>query len=122
MLHDRVFSARDIFSHRIDANLVTLSACETGIHDTRLGSELVGMTRSLLYAGAGSIVVSQWQAEVYATKELMIRLYKNIKRGESIAVALQKAQLEIMNYTDESNEEIYLHPCFWAPFILVGNT
>jgi len=106
-------SASEIFSLEISADLVTLSACETGLSKVITGDELMGLTRSLLYAGARSVIVSLWRVESASTKELMHRFYELLLNGMSKSAALRKAQLEIRNK--------YQYPFHWSPFILIGD-
>jgi CHAT domain-containing protein/uncharacterized protein HemY len=112
-----VLSAREIFNlkERMDADLVTVSACQTGLSDRRPGDELVGLTRSLLYAGAASVVVSLWSVAANSTVELMEEFYSQLKEGKDKATALQQAMIKIMMKPE------YSHPYFWAPFLLVGD-
>ena len=90
-------------------------ACETGLNKRRPGDELIGLTRSLIYAGAPSVVVSLWSVNALSTKELMFEFYRLLKSGIDKATALQEAQKKIME------REEWSHPYYWAPFILVGD-
>ncbi len=112
-----ILTAQEIFNlkERMNADLVTVSACETGLSDRRPGDELVGLTRSLLYAGASSIVVSLWSVYARSTMEMMEEIYKELKEGKDKAPALQQAMVKIMMKPE------YSHPYFWAPFLLVGD-
>lgn len=92
---EQTLTAREIFSYQIKAGLVTLSACETGISENRPGDELIGLTRSLLYAGAQSVVVSLWSASAVAAELTMVEFYSNLIKGDDKARALRKAQLKI---------------------------
>ena len=114
-LHDKVLTAREIFGMRLNTELVTLSACQTGINERSPGDELIGLTRAFLYAGAPSVVVSLWSVDAFSTHELMLAFYKNLKNGADKATALQMAQIKIME------EKEYTHPYYWAPFVLVGD-
>ena len=95
------------------AQLVVLSACETGRGALFSGSEeLVGMLRSWLLAGAPSVVVSLWKLDDRATSELMAEFYKNL-RTMSRSEALQQAQLVMMRK--------YENPYYWGAFVLYGD-
>jgi CHAT domain-containing protein/tetratricopeptide (TPR) repeat protein len=98
----------------LKAELVTLSACHTGVNAIFPGDELQGLMRGFLYAGTPSMVVSLWAVNDRSTTELMREMYGNLKAGESKSKALRKAQLAI--------KEAYGHPYYWAPFILMGDT
>lgn len=96
-------TAAEIFSLEMKADLVTLSACESGINDNKPGDELIGLTRSLIYAGTPSVVVSLWEVEEISTSILMSRFYQKLKDGSdhglNKASALQEAQLEVQKMT-----------------------
>jgi CHAT domain-containing protein/tetratricopeptide (TPR) repeat protein len=98
----------------LKAELVTLSACHTGVNAIFPGDELQGLMRGFLYAGTPSMVVSLWAVNDRSTTELMREMYGNIKAGENKSRALRKAQLAI--------KEAYGHPYYWAPFVLMGDT
>ncbi|MGD0405957.1 MAG: tetratricopeptide repeat protein [Candidatus Bathyarchaeia archaeon] len=110
-----VLTAREIFDMRINAELVTLSACQTGLNKRMPGDELIGLTRAFLYAGAPSVVVSLWSVDAQSTQELMLEFYRLLISGKDKATALQEAQKEIMK------REEYSDPYYWAPFVLVGD-
>lgn len=106
----------EIYNLNIDADLVTLSACETGLGKVAKGEGIVGLSRALQYAGANNIIVSLWQVADASTAQMMIEFYKYNLNNEhhGYNAALRKAKLSLLN-TDE-----YSRPYFWAPFILVG--
>lgn len=99
---------------KLKAELVTLSACHTGVNAIFPGDELHGLMRGFLYAGTPSIVVSLWAVNDRSTTELMREMYANLKAGDTKRAALRKAQLTI--------KEAYGHPYYWAPFVLMGDT
>ena len=102
----------EVFEMNLDATLVTLSACETGLGDLSLGDELTGLSRAFLYAGAGAVVVSLWPVADYHTSLLMRHFYSLITELP-LQDALTLAQRKIIKE--------YPQPLYWAPFILVGN-
>jgi CHAT domain-containing protein/tetratricopeptide (TPR) repeat protein len=108
-------TAREIFDLRLQASLVTLSACETAISQWNPGDEHLGLARALLYAGAPSVVLSLWAVEAKSTRELMQRFYHHMFTPMSKAEALQRAQMDIMEI------EGWEHPYYWAPFKLIGD-
>jgi CHAT domain-containing protein len=112
---EEILTAKEVFNLKLDAGLVTLSACETGINKVRPGDELIGLTRAFLCAGTSSVVVSLWLVYAPASLELMKKFYKSLKGGLSKPNALQNAQIDLI----KSNK--YSHPYYWAPFILVGD-
>jgi CHAT domain-containing protein/Tfp pilus assembly protein PilF len=113
---DGLLQVYEIFNLKLNADLVVLSACETGLGKEVKGEGLVGLTRAFLYAGTPSVVVSLWKVADISTAELMIRLHRRLKEGtQGKAEALRKAQLELIR------EGRFAHPYHWAPFVLVGS-
>jgi CHAT domain-containing protein len=106
----------EIFEHlRIDADLVTLSACETALGKEMGGEGLIGLTRAFQYAGARSVLASLWSVADESTADLMTRFYRYLKAGQSKDAALRRAQLDLLRRTDVS------HPFHWAAFTLSGD-
>jgi CHAT domain-containing protein len=101
-----------LYSLNLEVDLVTLSACETGLSKIANGDDLVGLTRGFLYAGSSSIVASLWKVDDRATAELMTRFYKELLKNDKVE-ALREAQLE--------TKKKYPHPYYWASFQLTGN-
>lgn len=111
-LADGSITVRDICSQSLKAQLVTLSACETGLNKIFAGDEILGLARGFLSAGAKSLVLSLWTVNDEATTELMKVFYTNLQRGESVATSLRKAQTDFIGRGE--------HPYFWSPFVLIG--
>ncbi|MGD9098975.1 MAG: CHAT domain-containing protein [Anaerolineae bacterium] len=114
----------DIFNLRLDASLVTLSACQTGRSVVGGGDELLGLMRAFIYAGAASLVLSLWAVEDRSTAQLMEGFYRGLVQGQTKGSALRLAQLQFVQgqgASDGAMAEIYTHPYFWAPFFLVGD-
>lgn len=110
--NDGALTIGELYSLRLDADLVTLSACETGLGKVSNGDDVVGLTRGFLYAGSGSVVASLWKVDDLATADLMTRFYAHLARGDR-RQALRAAQLETRSK--------YPHPFYWAAFQLTGN-
>jgi CHAT domain-containing protein/Tfp pilus assembly protein PilF len=99
---------------RLDADLVTLSACETGLGRNIGGEGLIGLARAFQYAGARSVLASLWEVSDRSTALLMERFYGGLKRGLSKDEALRAAQAEVRQ------QAAYAHPYHWAAFQLSG--
>jgi CHAT domain-containing protein len=112
LLSDGIISVSSIFSLDLRANLVVLSACNTGIGELSSGDEIVGMTRAFMYAGAPTIVATLWSVSDESTALLMKSFYENLQKDEPATVALRHAQLSLM--------EKYPEPFYWAPFFVTG--
>jgi CHAT domain-containing protein len=95
--------------------LLTLTACETAVGSDR---EALGLAGISLQAGAQSAIASLWKVDDAATVQLIAKFYQSWQGGLSKAKALQAAQIA---WLEEHQKELYSHPGYWAPFILVGN-
>src|SRR5205085_5181865 len=78
---DGMLQMSEVMRLKLNADLVTLSACRTGLGQLLQGEGIIGLTRSFLYAGAESVVVSLWNVNDIATASLMKAFYKNLKQG-----------------------------------------
>jgi CHAT domain-containing protein/tetratricopeptide (TPR) repeat protein len=105
----------DIFNLDFAADLIVLSACETGLGKDVNGEGLVGLTRGLMYAGAERVAVSLWQVDDAGTAQLMQEFYTQmLKQGKSPTVALRAAQLKLWKNSSLQN------PYYWSAFTLQG--
>jgi CHAT domain-containing protein len=131
---DGLVSTREMIDEwDLGAELVTLSACQTGLGRNIGGEGYIGFSNALLQAGARSLVVSLWKVEDIATSMLMKRFYENYfgqydekrngnhKEPMGKAEALREAKIWLRSYTDDSGETPYEHPFYWSAFILIGN-
>ena len=112
---DGFLRLHDIYELKLRADLVVLSACQTGLGKQIRGEGLVGLTRGFMYAGAPRIIASLWQVNDTATAELMKHFYRGLFR-ENLrpAAALRAAQMALMK------EKRWSSPFYWAPFVLQG--
>jgi len=109
-----LLQAWEIFeSMRLDADLVTLSACDTALGKEIGGEGLVGLTRAFQYAGARSVLASLWGVADYSTARFMERFYGYLRRGKSKDEALRAAQIDQIRKQS--------HPFFWAAFEINGD-
>lgn len=104
-------TAREIFSLRLKADTVVLSACDTGLGKVTRGDEVIGLTRAFLYAGASSVVTTLWRVDDRTSYELMKEFYTGLKSTNK-SEALRQAQLKIMEERPS--------PFFWAAYALHG--
>jgi CHAT domain-containing protein len=110
-LTDGALTANDLEAWRMpNIELVTLSACETGMH-VSWGSDLLGLARGFWRAGAQRLVVSLWAVDDASTADLMAHFYTALQEGHSVASALQSAQTNALVK--------YRHPFYWAGFTLL---
>ena len=92
-----------------------LSACETGVGKVTEGDGVHGLRRALVIAGAETLVMSLWQVDDKATRELMTGYYERLKAGEGRSEALRQVQLKMLRSERRS------HPYYWASFVPTGN-
>jgi len=108
----------EFYKMRIPAQLVVLSACNTGIGEIKRGEGVQSLSRAFTYAGVKSTVMSLWPAPDRETPEIMVSFYKNLKQGQNKAQALQHAKLD---YLKNVRTEKLQHPFYWAGFVLSGD-
>jgi CHAT domain-containing protein len=112
---DGFLRLHEIYNLRLNADLVVLSACQTGLGKEVRGEGLVGLTRGFMYAGAPRVVASLWQVDDAATSALMKRFYRGmIQEQLPPAAALRAAQLEMLK------KKQWQSPYFWGAFVLQG--
>ncbi len=121
--NDGLLEVHEILELRLNSNLVTLSACETGLGsgffaEIPAGDDFVGMTRAFLQAGSESVLATLWEVDDRSTVDLMQTFYQGfedtIMNGDK-AAALANAQRSLRT------SQKYEHPYYWAPFVLVGS-
>ena len=117
---DGLLRASDIVQLGLDADLVILAACNTAADDGSPGSEaLSGLAKAFFYAGARSLLVSNWPAEATATAEMIPDIVRGVEQdGLSRSEALQRAMNTLR---DENRFDFYAHPALWAPYMVVAD-
>jgi CHAT domain-containing protein len=112
---DGFLRAHEVYNLDLPAELVVLSACQTGLGKEIKGEGLVGLTRGFMYAGARRVLVSLWNVNDKATAELMQRFYRRMLRdNQSPAAALRLAQVEMWQ------QKQWQSPYYWAAFTMQG--
>jgi CHAT domain-containing protein len=114
---DGLLQVREIIRLRLNAELTTLSACDTGVGKLQGQEGISNLVEAFLVAGSKAVVASLWSAEDTSASALMEHFYKRLAQGESIDSALRNAKLDLLaKYGDQ------LSPFYWAAFIPVGET
>lgn len=113
---DGLWQAREIRRTRLNADVVVLSACETGTGRLQGEEGIMNLARAFLTAGAKSVVASLWDVEDRSTATLMEGFYQHLAKGESIAIALRSSQLEFIETYGEKAD-----PKLWAGFEVIGD-
>ena len=133
---DGFLTMSEVLGLRLNAELVTLSACGTGLGKQVKGEGVVGLSRAFMYAGTKSLLVSLWSVSSKSTEIFMTTFYNYLKQGKGKAAALRRAKQELRNSRFEIELEVSRgiavkgktvkimmegsHPYFWAPFVLIG--
>lgn len=113
---DGLLQAYEIMQMRLNAGVVVLSACETGIGKHIRGEGLASLSRSFLYAGASSVIASLWRVDDQSTADLMFRFHRHLFDGKTDRdEALRQAQLDLIRSGK------FAHPFYWAAFVLTGS-
>ena len=107
---------KDLYHMNIQADLVVLSACETGIGELQQGEGIISLARGFSYAGAKSVITTLWSVDDQKTMNIMKQFYSFIKDGAPKDQALRQAKLNFLE--DYGN---LAHPFFWAPFVPIGD-
>jgi CHAT domain-containing protein/Tfp pilus assembly protein PilF len=112
---DGFLRLNEIYNLRLNADLVVLSACQTGLGKDVRGEGLVGLARGFMYAGAQSVAASMWKVDDVATRDFMKIFYNQMFKSRlRPAAALRAAQLEMLNTTQ------WRAPYYWAAFVVQG--
>ncbi len=122
-IYDGLVTTREIREGwRLDADLVTLSACNSALGQTVTGEGLVGFAHAFLGSGARSTLVSQWSVPDLATMLFMNAFYEAWRNQQMSRVqALAFAQTTLRSHQSADGRLPYKHPYYWAPFVLVGD-
>lgn len=111
---DGALYAGEIYQLHLNADLVVLSACETGSGQVLRGEGIVGMTRGFFYAGAKNVLVSLWPVNDTSTSHLMVEFYREMLASKPKASALQQAKKNLRE------NKRFSSPFYWSPFVLIG--
>ena len=125
---DGLLTMDEVLGLKLDADWVVLSACNTASADGAGTEAISGLARAFFFAGARSLLVSNWAVETTSARLLTTELFKRqaLDPGLSRAEALRQSMLALMgkeatDAKDGTKPFSYAHPAFWAPFSLVGD-
>lgn len=115
-LDNELLYAGNLYNTELRADMVVLSACETGVGDLQQGEGILSLARGFSYAGAKSIVTTLWSIDDKASLEIMEDFYAELEDGERKDYALRAAKLDFINRNSRR-----AHPLFWAAYVPIGN-
>ncbi len=111
---DGILYSAETYNLDLNADLLVLSACQTGAGKFAKGEGLMALTRGFLYSGARNIVASLWKVYDQHTSLLMVEMYRQIAAGKSYSAALREAKLKMITNPETAG------PQSWAGFVLIG--
>ena len=109
----------DLYNLNLNTNLVTLSACESGIGNLKRGEGFISLARGFYFSGASSISSTLWKINDGSALKIMDGFYKNLSEGKTKNLALQHAQVAFIK---ENNQNALVHPYYWSGFVISGKT
>ncbi|WP_420572840.1 CHAT domain-containing protein [Kordia sp.] len=117
--NDSKMYIEELYGLHLNSDLAVLSACNTGKGKIDASKGMVSLNRAFTLAGVPSTVASLWEVPDKVTQKIMVDFYKNLKKGESKATALQNAKVNYLKNTDDAN---FQKPFYWAGFVLHGDS
>lgn len=107
----------EIYNLNLNAQLVVLSACKTGIGKLSKGEGIMSLARGFMYAGVPSIVMTLWEIEDISSANIMDKFYQNLNNGLNLDDALRNSKLTYLKEADQ----MHSHPYFWAAYVQIGD-
>jgi CHAT domain-containing protein len=122
---DGILYAGEIYNINLNADLITLSACETGLGKITKGEGVLGLMRALLYAGSKNVMVSLWKVSDESTAELMADFYKSVIEKEHAEAGAPLGYSKLQEHLRNAkltmiHQAKFAKPYYWSPFILIG--
>lgn len=115
---DNLLQVAELYAMNLDAEMVVLSACNSGAGRLSAGEGIMSLARGFAYSGVRSVVMSLWSVPDQSTSELMVDFYRQLKRGKSKDEALRQSRL---NYLESTADPLFSHPYFWSGFVVIGD-
>ncbi|HFA52132.1 MAG TPA: CHAT domain-containing protein [Bacteroidetes bacterium] len=107
----------ELYAMSIPADLVVLSACETGLGKFEKGEGVMSLARGFAYAGTGSLIASLWKVNEKSTANIFNGFYNQLSDGKNKSEAMRFAKL---NYIENAKSDIRMSPYYWASFVFIG--
>ncbi|MCH7396717.1 CHAT domain-containing protein [Belliella sp. DSM 107340] len=113
---DGILYNHELFEMNFNADLVTLSACNSGNGELQQGEGVISLARGFMYANVPNVLMSLWAVSDQSTSKLMSLFYDKVYEGESYSEAIRNAKLDYLSQADENTA----HPYYWAGFVFLG--
>ncbi|MBP8238777.1 MAG: CHAT domain-containing protein [Saprospiraceae bacterium] len=110
--------ARELYNLRLNAAMVVLSACETGVGELKKGEGVVSLARAFAYAGAQSVISTLWSVNDASTTSIMQEMYKQLRAGAGKSEALQTSKI---SFLERGADDLAAHPYYWSAYIAIGD-
>jgi len=114
---DGMLNTYEVYSAPVNAMMVVLSSCNTGVGKLISGEGILSLARGFLYAGSRSVVMSMWAVEDKSASEVVRSFYKNMRSGQTKSSALRSARLKFLRSADQGRS----HPYFWSALVIYGD-
>jgi CHAT domain-containing protein len=114
---DGLLHSYELYQLQLDAQLVILSGCNTGMGKLQMGEGLLSLARSFFYTGVRSVIYTQWPVADKSSAKLMTGFYGELIKGKGLEEALQSAKLNFLADADP----VKSHPYYWTSYVIVGN-
>jgi len=111
---------KDIYNYQFNADMATLSACQTGIGKLQKGEGMLSLARAFNYAGVPSIVTTLWKINDQSTSDIMHNFYENLSEGLNKKEALRQAKIKYL--ATNADDPFLQHPYYWSGIVINGNT
>lgn len=114
---DEKLELHELYTYKNNADLVTLSACNTSLGDIAKGEGVLSLARGFFYSGSKSVVSSLWEVNDQSTSDIMTHFYKNLKDGQTKSEAINNAKRDFVSNHSLSEQS----PYYWSSFVLIGD-
>ena len=116
-LEDGLLHIYELYNMQLNASLVCLSACNTGLGKLYKGEGIISLARGFMYAGVPNVMMSLWSVPDRSTSQIMQTFYEEMEKGKAREEALRQAKLRYLESADDNTA----HPYFWGAFIYLGD-
>jgi CHAT domain-containing protein len=117
-IDDNRLYAYEIYNLKLNAQMVVLSSCSSGVGKMHKGEGMMSLARGFIYAGCPSIIMTLWQVSDQSSSDLMTSFYRYLKKGKSKQEAMRLAKIDYL----DSADDLTSNPYFWSGFVVVGDS